>query len=92
MRSTSGDLRATSRAQGEGDEKGTGKGKEKEEARAQSRDPPQPPELKSASDLNLERIPSSSTYDPITDKGKRPLRNMADVYVCFSFFFFLFLF
>ena len=94
MRSTSGDLRATSRAQGEGDEtgKGKGKGKEKEEARAQSRDPPQPPELKSASDLNLERIPSSSTYDPITDKGKRPLRNMADVYVCFSFSFSYFLF
>ena len=94
MRSTSGDLRATSRAQGEGDEtgKGKGKGKEKEEARAQSRDPPQPPELKSASDLNLERIPSSSTYDPITDKGKRPLRNMADVYVCFSFSFSFFLF
>lgn len=28
-----------------------------------------------------EVIPSSSTYDPITDKGKRPARDMAGVYV-----------
>ncbi|PYH85483.1 hypothetical protein BO82DRAFT_381017 [Aspergillus uvarum CBS 121591] len=34
----------------------------------------------SASDLNIERIASSSSYDPVTDKGKRPLRNMTDVY------------
>lgn len=33
------------------------------------------------SDLNLERIASSSSYDPVTDKGKRPLRSMTDVIV-----------
>jgi hypothetical protein len=37
-------------------------------------------------DLDQEHIASSSTYDPITDKGKRPVRDMADVYVsCFPF-------
>jgi hypothetical protein len=41
--------------------------------------------------LHLEQIPSSSTYDPVTDKGKRPLRGMTDVYVSESFFFFFFL-
>jgi hypothetical protein len=30
---------------------------------------------------DLENIPSSSTYDPVTDKGKRPVRSMTDVYV-----------
>ncbi|WEW57895.1 hypothetical protein PRK78_003362 [Emydomyces testavorans] len=28
-------------------------------------------------DVNIEAIPSSSTYDPVTDKGKLPLRGMA---------------
>ncbi|KAL1967835.1 hypothetical protein VTN77DRAFT_2524 [Rasamsonia byssochlamydoides] len=44
---------------------------------SQPLDPPQLP-----SDLHnlLEQIPSSSTYDPVTDKGKRPLRGMTDVY------------
>jgi hypothetical protein len=37
--------------------------------------PPQP------TDLSVEHIPSSSSYDPLTDKGKRPLRSMTDVYV-----------
>lgn len=33
-------------------------------------------------DQEVEQISSSSTYDPVTDKGKRPLRGgMADVYV-----------
>jgi hypothetical protein len=32
------------------------------------------------SDINIERIASSSSYDPVTDKGKRPLRSMTDVY------------
>lgn len=38
-------------------------------------------------DINIERIASSSSYDPVTDKGKRPIRGMTDVYVCdlFSF-------
>jgi hypothetical protein len=31
--------------------------------------------------LDLDQLPSSSSYDPVTDKGKRPLRNMSDVYV-----------
>ncbi|OQE41918.1 hypothetical protein PENCOP_c004G00364, partial [Penicillium coprophilum] len=30
--------------------------------------------------LDLDQLPSSSSYDPVTDKGKRPLRNMSDVY------------
>lgn len=30
---------------------------------------------------HLENIPSSSSYDPVTDKGKRPVRGMSDVYV-----------
>jgi hypothetical protein len=33
------------------------------------------------SNLDLDQLPSSSSYDPVTDKGKRPLRNMSDVYV-----------
>lgn len=41
-----------------------------------------------SSDLDL--LPSSSSYDPVTDKGKRPLRNMADVYVSCDFFFLVF--
>lgn len=31
-------------------------------------------------DINIERIASSSSYDPVTDKGKRPIRGMTDVY------------
>ncbi|XHG02867.1 hypothetical protein AWENTII_006191 [Aspergillus wentii] len=41
---------------------------------------PQPPLSPLPSDLNVERIPSSSSYDPVTDKGKRPIRGMTDVY------------
>jgi hypothetical protein len=42
----------------------------------------QPQQILKNPDLSLiERIPSSSTYDPITDKGKRPVRSMTDVYV-----------
>ncbi|KAJ6051981.1 hypothetical protein N7460_002515 [Penicillium canescens] len=29
---------------------------------------------------DLDQLPSSSSYDPVTDKGKRPVRNMSDVY------------
>ncbi|CAI7640519.1 unnamed protein product [Penicillium glandicola] len=32
------------------------------------------------SNLDLDQLPSSSSYDPVTDKGKRPQRNMSDVY------------
>jgi hypothetical protein len=35
------------------------------------------------SNLDLDQLPSSSSYDPVTDKGKRPLRNMSDVYVSY---------
>lgn len=38
--------------------------------------------------IELHDIPSSSDYDPVTDKGKRPLRGMTDVYVSFSVCFF----
>ncbi|GKZ22784.1 hypothetical protein AbraCBS73388_008960 [Aspergillus brasiliensis] len=64
-RNASGDLRAAATQAQESDD--------------QSEPKPQPP-ASSASDLNLERIASSSSYDPVTDKGKRPLRNMTDVY------------
>jgi hypothetical protein len=33
------------------------------------------------SSTDLDQLPSSSSYDPVTDKGKRPMRNMSDVYV-----------
>lgn len=45
--------------------------------------PPQPPEFPPA-DVNLEHIASSSSYDPVTDKGKRPVRGMSDVIVSIS--------
>lgn len=41
-------------------------------------------------DINIERIASSSSYDPVTDKGKRPIRGMTDVYVCDLFSFLIF--
>ncbi|QMW35550.1 hypothetical protein G4B84_011041 [Aspergillus flavus NRRL3357] len=65
-RSASGDLRTASQAQ-------TG-------ARQSSRSPQPPPVEPPPSDFNIEHIASSSSYDPVTDKGKRPLRDMADVY------------
>ncbi|KAK5694385.1 hypothetical protein LTS12_028651, partial [Elasticomyces elasticus] len=43
-----------------------------------AKNPPQPPEFP-PTDLNLEHIASSSSYDPVTDKGKRPVRGMSDV-------------
>ena len=70
-----GDLRAVSQAL---------------EAEAEAGQPPSASASASASDLNIERIASSSSYDPVTDKGKRPLRNMTDVYVSGFFYFFTF--
>ncbi|RLL98199.1 hypothetical protein CFD26_104505 [Aspergillus turcosus] len=64
-RNTSGDLRSASQAQ--------------ESHSPQPHDPPQPPQPPPA-DLNIEHISSSSSYDPVTDKGKRPIRAMTDVY------------
>lgn len=37
---------------------------------------------RTAADLqDVDNIPSSSTYDPVTDKGKSRVKDMADVYV-----------
>ena len=36
-------------------------------------------------DRNLPAIASSSTYDPVTDKGKGPITKMADVYVSLTY-------
>lgn len=71
-RSASGDLRAASRAL--------------EHPQPPAAQPPQPqpqpqPQPSPPSDFNVERIASSSSYDPVTDKGKRPVRGMTDVYV-----------
>jgi hypothetical protein len=44
---------------------------------------PQPP-ARAPTDLDVGEIASSSSYDPITDKGKRPLRSMTDIYVSLS--------
>ncbi|KAL2872286.1 involucrin repeat protein [Aspergillus lucknowensis] len=35
---------------------------------------------RSPTDLNVERLASSSSHDPVTDKGKKPVRSMTDVY------------
>ncbi|RJE26237.1 hypothetical protein PHISCL_01395 [Aspergillus sclerotialis] len=64
----SGDLRATSRAQE------ISETEDSQPLPPPARTPPPP-------DLNIEHIASSSSYDPVTDKGKRPLRGMTDVYV-----------
>ncbi|CBF70709.1 uncharacterized protein ANIA_10735 [Aspergillus nidulans FGSC A4] len=40
---------------------------------------PQPP-ARAPTDLDVGEIASSSSYDPIRDKGKKPLRSMTDVY------------
>lgn len=42
-------------------------------------------------DVDIERIASSSSYDPVTDKGKRPVRGMTDVYVSYLLVWFAFL-
>ncbi|KAE8335063.1 hypothetical protein BDV24DRAFT_169573 [Aspergillus arachidicola] len=65
-RSASGDLRTASQAQ-------TG-------ARQSARSPQPPPVEPPPSDFNIEHLASSSSYDPVTDKGKRPLRDMTNVY------------
>lgn len=74
-RSASGDLRAASRAL-----------ENPQPPAAQPPQPqPQPQPPSPPSDFNVERVASSSSYDPVTDKGKRPVRGMTDVYVSFSF-------
>ena len=60
-----------------GDLRGASK---KDEAKSRAKEINEPPHLDTIV------IPSSSTYDPLTDKGKSPA-NMADVYVSFVFFF-----
>ena len=73
VRSASGDLRAASRAL--------------ENPQPPAAQPPQQPQPQPSppSDFNVERIASSSSYDPVTDKGKRPVRGMTDVYVSVFF-------
>ena len=44
---------------------------------------PQPP-ARAPTDLDVGEIASSSSYDPIRDKGKKPLRSMTDIYVSLS--------
>ncbi|KAL4925919.1 involucrin repeat protein [Aspergillus undulatus] len=46
---------------------------------SQSR-PSTPQPSRAPTDLDVSEIPSSSSYDPVTDKGKKPLRTMTDVY------------
>jgi hypothetical protein len=70
-RSTSSDLRAASRALDEDEDES--------ESQLQS----QPQSSQPPPNLDLDQLPSSSSYDPVNDKGKRPLRNM-DVYVSFG--------
>ena len=79
-RSASGDLRGDSK-------------KDEAKSRAKvSSEINEPPDLEFANIIN---IPSSSTYDPVTDKGKSPA-NMTDVYVSllnyYSWIFFFFSF
>ncbi|KAL5335034.1 hypothetical protein BJX70DRAFT_336273 [Aspergillus crustosus] len=71
VHSASGDLRAAAAALA---------ASEAPEGERQSRPTtPQPPS-RAPTDLNVERIASSSSYDPVTDKGKKPARTMTDVY------------
>jgi hypothetical protein len=71
-RSTSSDLRAASRALDE--DESESQLQPHPESQSPSRTSQPPP------NLDLDQLPSSSSYDPVNDKGKRPLRNM-DVYV-----------
>lgn len=60
----------------------SGSGDLRAASRAQETTDPQPP--LPAPDRTIERIASSSSYDPVTDKGKRPVRGMTDVFVSIS--------
>jgi hypothetical protein len=73
--SASGDLRAAALAASEGPAIAA------TESERQSRATTPQPQSRSPTDLNVERIASSSSYDPVTDKGKKPARTMTDVYV-----------
>ncbi|KAL3466297.1 hypothetical protein BJX64DRAFT_11957 [Aspergillus heterothallicus] len=53
---------------------------EERQSRPITPQPQAPAASRSPTDLNIERIASSSSYDPVTDKGKQPVRNMTDVY------------
>jgi hypothetical protein len=54
---------------------------EERQSRPRTPQPQAPAASRSPTDLNVERIASSSSYDPVTDKGKQPVRSMTDVYV-----------
>ena len=72
-RSASGDLRGASK-----------KDEVKSRAKISSEIINEPPDPEPDHDLNftnIKNLPSSSTYDPVTDKGKSRANNMTDVYV-----------
>lgn len=73
VHSASGDLRAAALAASPAVAPAT-------EREHQSR-PTTPQPSQAPTDLNVGEIASSSSYDPVTDKGKRPVRSMTDVYV-----------
>jgi hypothetical protein len=88
VHSASGDLRAAALAATAATATAiaiAGEAPDEEERQSRPRTPqPQAPAAsRSPTDLNVERIASSSSYDPVTDKGKQPVRNMTDVYVSF---------
>ncbi|KAL4948197.1 hypothetical protein BDW69DRAFT_189488 [Aspergillus filifer] len=76
VHSASGDLRAAALA---GSEAAAPAVAPATEEAGQSR-PSTPQPSRSPTDLDVSEIPSSSSYDPVTDKGKKPLRTMTDVY------------
>lgn len=78
VHSTSGDLRAAALAASPAVAPAT-------EREHQSR-PTTPQPSQGPTDLNVGEIASSSSYDPVTDKGKRPVRSMTDVYVSSTIF------
>ncbi|KAL4807009.1 hypothetical protein BDV18DRAFT_159232 [Aspergillus unguis] len=75
VHSGSGDLRAAALAASET----SAPAATPERARQSRPATPQPP-AQAPTDLDEGEIASSSSYDPVTDKGKRPIRSMTDVY------------
>ncbi|KAL4875278.1 hypothetical protein BJY04DRAFT_202342, partial [Aspergillus karnatakaensis] len=73
VHSASGDLRAAALAAAS---EAPGVAESERQSRATTAQPPS----RSPTDLNVERIASSSSYDPVIDKGKKPARTMTDVY------------
>ncbi|KAL4735732.1 hypothetical protein BDV11DRAFT_195353, partial [Aspergillus similis] len=74
VHSASGDLRAAALAANDAAEEPAPDNANQSQAAI-----PQPP-AQAPTDLDVGEIASSSSYDPVTDKGKRPLRSMTDIY------------